>query len=822
MDRDDNNEKDPRCTQVTVMKVANIAVNMLIFIVTLALCNILHMILRPYSQPRIISEAIVGFCLSNLPFLRNNFKDDANMALGYVAEFGIILHMFVMGLEIDPKIWFRLPIREVKMASASFVLTFLLGVFVTPMLHLSYEPSLEFDVFISLILAGTASPLLTRIVNDFKIGKSDIGRFLISTAVISDLISILMLTLIYIIFDPINGYAIRSGPEIGVMVAVIVGQQVLAAGVIPFLMRWVDSHNPPGKLMKGSHLIVSIASLVLVCSFSPLIAHFNMMLSVFLAGLAMPRDGRLSRLFCGKVKYFFGLLFFPAFMFWVGFEVDFSEFETGELLTWASIFFLFAIILVGKILGCVIIGVILGFHWPDSVSTGLLLSIKGHFHIFMAILGKQRNIISPSSSTVMVLVSFMTFIYAPMVVKNIIERARKRSPTQRMALQWLNPSNELRIVLCIHGPENVQSAINFMEISQGPTEPKMTVYVNDMIELTDSAASTVARGDGVDAMTITDKGIIEMRENISNTIDVYVKDQCEGIDVRRMLTLCPLTTMHQDICTLAEDLLVSLIILPFHKNLKTDGKFNTNRLGFRSVNRKPSFTYKRSQVQTSLASYFEVARGKGSKMVMDNPVLRHAPCSVGILVDRGLGSTQLSRSTKNTTAAIIFIAGKDDREALAYAGRVARHPGVKLTVIRFLLDTNGNNISSRITRARANTTEFEEELKQDDEYFAEFYDRHVATGHVAYMEKYLSNSGETYSTIKSLEGEYSLFIVGRGSRVNSTLTAGMNDWEACPELGPIGDILSASDFSNTASVLIIQQHKLRGKLQGLHEEFSIM
>lgn len=113
-------------------------------------------------------------------------------------------------------------------------------------------------------------------------------------------------------------------------------------------------------------------------------------------------------------------------------------------------------------------------------------------------------------------------------------------------------------------------------------------------------------------------------------------------------------------------------------------------------------------------------------------------------------------------------------------------------------------------------------MKEDDEYFAEFYDRHVATGHVAYMEKYLLNSGETYSTIKSLEGEYSLFIVGRGERVNSTLTAGMNDWEVCPELGPIGDILSAPDFSTTASVLIIQQHKLRGKLQGLHEEFSIM
>ncbi|XP_076938583.1 cation/H(+) antiporter 28-like [Bidens hawaiensis] len=757
MDSNDKDTvKDPRCTQVTVMKVANIA---------------------------------VGFSLSNLPFLRNNFSDDANMALGYVAEFGMICHMFVIGLQIDPAIFTRLPVREVKVAGTGLLLTFLLSLFITPFLHLSYEPSIEFDVFISLIICGTASPLLTRIINDLKIGKSDIGRFLISTAVISDLISLLVFTIGYIIFDPVDGFTVRTVGEILLMLGVLVVQTVLAAKCIPLLMRWVDSQNPPGKLMKGSHLIVSLASLVLVCSLSPLIARFNMMLSVFLAGIVMPRDGRLSKLLTGKVKYFFGLLFFPAFMFWVGFEVDFALFDAGNWLTWASVLLLFVTILVGKVVGCLISGVMLGFHWQDSVASGLLLGIKGHFHIFMAILAKQRNIISPSDSVVMVMVSFLTFIYAPMVVKNIIERARKRSPTQRMAFQWHDPSNELRMILCLHGPENIQSAINFMEISQGPTQPSMMVYVNDMIELTDTAASTLVRGEGVDAMAITDEGILEMRENITNTINNHVRDHSEGIEVKRLLTLCPLATMHHDICVLAEDLLASLIILPFHKNQQQDGTFNTSYLEFRSVNRK---------------------------------VLRHAPCSVGVLVDRGLGSIQLSRSTKCMNAAIIFIAGKDDREALSYAGRVARHPGVKLTIIRFLLDTNGDNVSSRITRARAKTTEYEDELKQDDEFFAEFYDKHVATGHVAYMEKYLSNSGETYSTIKSLEGEYGLFIVGRGARVNSTLTAGMNDWEACPELGPIGDILSATDFSTTASVLIIQQHKLRGKLQGLHEEFSIM
>lgn len=204
-------------------------------------------------------------------------------------------------------------------------------------------------------------------------------------------------------------------------------------------------------------------------------------------------------------------------------------------------------------------------------------------------------------------------------------------------------------------------------------------------------------------------------------------------------------------------------------------------------------------------------------------MLRSAPCSVGILVDRGLGLIEkISRSYVSLNVAVIFIGGKDDREALAYAGRVARHPGVKLTVIRFLVETNLESTGRRAGNYRVNIAEQEEEMKLDDECFAEFYERHVAGGHVAYTEKHHANSAETYSTLRSLEGNYALIIVGRGGRVNSPLTVGMSDWEQCPELGPIGDVLSGSDFSVKTSVLIIQQHSVRGELDGLDDDFSIM
>lgn len=190
------------------------------------------------------------------------------------------------------------------------------------------------------------------------------------------------------------------------------------------------------------------------------------------------------------------------------------------------------------------------------------------------------------------------------------------------------------------------------------------------------------------------------------------------------------------------------------------------------------------------------------------------------MVDRGFGAIrQISKSSSSVlNTVVIFIGGKDDREALAYAGRIAYHRGVKLTVMRFLVDTEADNCNTSTKR----TSQQEEEMKHDDECFANFYEKHVAGGKVSYMEKHLVNSAQAYTTLRSLEGHYGLFIVGRGGRVNSMLTMGMNDWEQCPELGPLGDILSGPNFSTTASVLIVQQHNPKVEPGGADNEFFIM
>lgn len=72
----------------------------------------------------------------------------------------------------------------------------------------------------------------------------------------------------------------------------------------------------------------------------------------------------------------------------------------------------------------------------------------------------------------------------------------------------------------------------------------------------------------------------------------------------------------------------------------------------------------------------------------------------------------------------------------------------------------------------------------------------------------MSSGPETVTALTSMAGMYSLFIVGKGGQHLSTMMMGIRDWEECPELGPIGDLLASDDFMDSGSVLIMQQHKV--------------
>lgn len=381
-----------------------------------------------------------------------------------------------------------------------------------------------------------------------------------------------------------------------------------------------------------------------------------------------------------------------------------------------------------------------------------------------------------SFATMVVVAVIMTGLITPVV--SIIYRPTKRCISyKKRTIQRAKPDNELRVLVCIHTPRNVPTIINLLEASNPTKKSPIGVYVLHLVELTGRASAMLivhnTRKSGRPALNRTQA----QSDHIIHAFENY-EHHAGCVSVQPLTAISPYSTMHEDICNLAEDKRVAFVIIPFHKQQTVDGGMEATNPAFRTVNQN---------------------------------VLTNAPCSVGILVDRGLnGSSRLSANQVSHFVAVLFFGGPDDREALAYGWRMSEHQGVTLTVMRFLPGedtvevTAGDPINHSGSIMRE-LSQQERERQLDDEYINEFRTKNMNES-IIYTEKIANNGEETVAVIRSMDNSHDLFIVGRGEGVVSPLTAGLTDWSECPELGAIGDLLASSDFAATVSVLVVQQY----------------
>lgn len=330
----------------------------------------------------------VGLILGNVSFLRGPY-DKFNKTFGFIIDFGMVCYMFALGIEMDPYILLKRPTKDAQVSFAGIITTFFLACFTSPLLYyFSDQHGIQFTLAFSTLLSSTASPVLTRLITRLKIGKSDIGKLVIGAGMYSDFICSFLLSVGYIsmpLDTMCTPYAEKNRIQKSIKMGLaVLFQTVFTALVSPIFINWVNNENPEGKPMKGSHLVLSIAFMVMICASSTLYAY-TPILSAFMTGIWFPREGRVSKWVISKINYMLTTLFFPIFFLWMGYAADFRQFHPGEKDTWIRLFASIGIVIGGKVVGTVVYGAILGFHWPESIAIGLLLTIKGHFHIYMAI-----------------------------------------------------------------------------------------------------------------------------------------------------------------------------------------------------------------------------------------------------------------------------------------------------------------------------------------------------------------------------------------------------------------------------------------------------
>ncbi|KAJ4755556.1 Cation/H(+) antiporter 28 [Rhynchospora pubera] len=767
--------------------------------------KLLHLGLRRLFIPRLVSDMIVAITVAKVDFIRSNFESRFALFFKRFGDYMFSTYLFTLGLGMDPFSVFNRPGKDHYIAYAGVISTVAITLLCKDFLvkhkvGLIAKTSIRANLGFGAALAGTGSPLLTRLITEQKLSKTAVGQAAVRAGIFSDMIVTSFMCIGDLIFHDDSKLGDSAQRNHKFYVAGILAEIITLMVVSKWVLDKINECNPEGKPMKGIYITGLMVAVLCLC-FSASFLHMDLNLAAFMIGLALPREGRATQLLINNLNFFLNCVILPLYLVYVSLSIRHSELRTNpEIdrvidmpLRWHKLLITVAIGTVGKIFGTVTVGLFFGMKWLDAIALGQLLSIKGYYHIFCANEAWEHFMINDTTFVAMLWMITITSAITPLVAYGIAEWKRCKARSQLMALQFHKSGTELQIMVGLQGPQNLPIAFTLVEAIGWTKEPgKLTMYSIDMIELTERAAATLVRGQGAEAVEVTDAEVMDVRNEIGEALEAFRKENNDGVNVKRLQAISSFDDMDRDICMCAKDVMAVLILIPFHKCQRMDGPMDIGHAGFRLVNQK---------------------------------VLQHAPCSVGIIIDRGFGHmNQTSLSLVGKNVVVVFIGGGDDREALTLAAEISQHPAIKLTVVRFLpaVETRGNATTQSRTFHKLNqsfTSDAEIQMQLDDEFFADFYRLHIINKGVEYMEKHVADAEELVMELHALESQYELFVVGKGRDRKSVLTDGLEDWTEYPELGHVGDIIASSEFSTTASVLVIQQYDARKNYDVIDDEF---
>ncbi|KAL0655582.1 hypothetical protein Bca4012_076166 [Brassica carinata] len=659
--------------------------------------------------------------------------------------------------------------RALTIALGGMVLPFVIGAAFSFSMQRSEDHLGQgtYILFLGVALSVTAFPVLARILAELKLINTEIGRISMSAALVNDMFAWILLALAIALAESEKS----SFASLWVMISSAAFIAICVFVVRPGI-SWIIRKTPEGENFSEFYICLILTG-VIICGFITDSIGTHSVFGAFVFGLVIP-NGPLGLTVIEKLEDFVYGLLLPLFFAISGLKTNVAAIQGPA--TWVTLFLVIFLACTGKVIGTVFVAFFHGMPVREGITLGLLLNTKGLVEMIVLNVGKDQKVLDDETFATMVLIALvMTGVITPIVT--VLYKPVKRSVSyKRRTIQQTKPDSELRVLVCVHTPRNVPTIINLLEASHPTKRSRICIYVLHLVELTGRASAMLivhnTRKSGKPALNRTQA----QSDHIINAFENY-EQHAAFVAVQPLTAISPYSTMHEDVCSLAEDKRVSFIIIPFHKQQTVDGGMEATNPAYRLVNQN---------------------------------LLGNSPCSVGILIDRGLnGTTRLTSNTISLQVAVLFFGGPDDREALAYAWRMAEHPGISLTVLRFIPDEDVTDAAS--TRATNETNrnmnvDMKKQRQLDDEYVNTFRAANAEYETIVYIDKVVSNGEETVAAVRSMDSSHDLFIVGRGEGMLSPLTAGLTDWSECPELGAIGDLLASSDFAATVSVLVVQQY----------------
>jgi Kef-type K+ transport system membrane component KefB len=392
-----------------------LSLTLLQIIVIVAASRAMALLLRRLGQPPVIGEIAAGIFLGPSLFgavapgtFAAMFPANSIAALTTLSSVGLILFMFLVGLEFAPELVRERRRTVVVISHVSIVVPFLLGtalaVYLYPRVSSPDVAYRSFVLFLGTAMSITAFPVLARILTDRDMLKTKLGNTAIACAAVDDVTAWCILAFVVMLAragDPML-FAMRL-----VMLAVYV--LVMLRVVRPLLRRQLS--------------LTVVLLFVFASAWATELLGVHALFGAFLAGAIMPRNA--AETLAVHVRGLTGVVFLPLFFAVTGLRTNIGALATPELWLCCALVLLVAV--AGKFGGAAVSARAVGFPWRESLAVGALMNTRGLMEMVVVNVGLDIGVVSPSLYTMIVIMALVTTAMTTPLLNTIALRSETLS-----------------------------------------------------------------------------------------------------------------------------------------------------------------------------------------------------------------------------------------------------------------------------------------------------------------------------------------------------------------------------------------------------------
>ncbi len=383
---------------------------------------------RMLGQPRVLGELVIGVILG--PTLLNMLDweifhgADLARTIDELAEIGVLLLMFIVGLEVKPR-----ELREVGRVS---VFAGVLGVLAP--VALTYPVALLFNIpsqqalFAGIIFAATSVSISAQVLLELGVLRTKEGNALLATAVIDDILAIVVVSLAIALAGGTAAGAAASGGLAEVFGVVLrmglymVGGVLAAWFVVPPIFEWI-SRRPVLSQSTGIAAFGFITMLLFAWSAEEF-GGVATITGAFIAGLGISRVNAHARREVEEAASFTAYAFLvPIFFVDVGLRTDLSQFTLDTLPFTLA---LLAVAVLTKVVGCGGGALLGGFNRQEATRLGVCMVSRGEVGLIIASLGVNNGILTANSPLFIAVFAtiVLTTLVTPILVRQVFKSER--------------------------------------------------------------------------------------------------------------------------------------------------------------------------------------------------------------------------------------------------------------------------------------------------------------------------------------------------------------------------------------------------------------